>query len=261
MTCSLTPPSCSRCRSITKRTSAPWTTPQWGRSQFTPPKIPLRSFPNTDTHFFWWAQLTVREHSSVRRRCTPPLPRSLDGASQSTYRRVAGGGVLLTAPQSLLSSKRVMSAEADSLEIKIKSHPRAARKDSLRVSQRLRLLYPRHNSENVVSPLTLMPGIHPGCFQAAAELPLLQDKAGAGEAVEKILENIFIFIHSGRRATMWPRFCSGRTVSESGKLFFQNLKYVLDFSIIEPCPTVTRSLYQSVLTGLIYLCFGFSVQI
>lgn len=122
-----------------------------------------------------------------------------------------------------------MSAEADSLEIKIKSHPRAARKDSLRVSQRLRLLYPRHNSENVVSPLTLMPGIHPGCFQAAAELPLLQDKAGAGEAVQKILENIFIFIHSGRRATMWPRFCSGRTVSESGKLFFSKFKVCFRF--------------------------------
>lgn len=109
---------------------------------------------------------------------------------------------LLTAPQSLLSSKCVMSAEGDCLEIKIKSHPRAARKDPLRVSQRLRLLYPRHNSENAISPLTLMPGIHPGCFQAAAELPLLQDKARAGAAAGKILENIFIFIHSGRRTTM-----------------------------------------------------------
>lgn len=64
-----------------------------------------------------------------------------------------------------------------------------------------------------------MPGIHPDCFQAAAELPLLQDKAGAGEATGKILENIFIFIHSGRRTTVWWRYCSCRTVVETGKLF------------------------------------------
>lgn len=83
-----------------------------------------------------------------------------------------------------------MSAEADSLEIKIKSHPSAARKGPLCVSQRLRRWYLRHNSEDAVSPLTLMPGIQPGCIQAAAELPLLQDKAGAGEAALKIWENI-----------------------------------------------------------------------
>lgn len=76
-----------------------------------------------------------------------------------------------------------MSAEADSLEIKIKSHPSAARKGPLCVSQRLR-------REDALSPLTLMPGIQPGCVQAAAELPLLQDKAGAGEAALKIWENI-----------------------------------------------------------------------
>lgn len=99
-------------------------------------------------------------------------------------------GGLLTALQSLLSSKRVVSAEADSLEIKIKSHPSAARKGPLCASQRLRRWCPRHNSEDAVSPLTLVPGIQPGCVQAAAELPPLQDKAGAGEAALKIWENI-----------------------------------------------------------------------
>lgn len=108
-----------------------------------------------------------------------------------------------------------------------------------------------------------MPGIHPGCFQAAAELPLLQDKAGAGEAVGKILENIFIFIHSGRRGEQ-PCDRDSVVVGQLLKVenfFFIKLKYVLDFSNIEPCPTVTRSRYQSALTRLIYLCFGFSVQI
>lgn len=99
-------------------------------------------------------------------------------------------GGLLGALQSLLSSKRVVSAEADSLEIKIKSHPSAARKGPLRGSQRLRRWSRRHNSEDAVSPLTLMPGIQPGCVQAAAELPRLRDKAGAGEAAFKIWENI-----------------------------------------------------------------------
>lgn len=43
-----------------------------------------------------------------------------------------------------------------------------------------------------------MPGIHPGCFQAAAELPLLQDKAGAGEAAGKIFGE-YLYFHPQRK--------------------------------------------------------------
>lgn len=62
----------------------------------TPPNHPRRSASTLNTHkhtrtkqthtSFWWAQLILKKHSSVRHCCCPPL-RSLNGAPQNTYRR------------------------------------------------------------------------------------------------------------------------------------------------------------------------------
>lgn len=80
-------------------------------------RVPWRSASSFNTHTFWWAQLILKKHSSVRHCCCPPL-RSFSGAPQKIYieEREWVRQIDTSALQNILWSRLVPPFDANSSE-------------------------------------------------------------------------------------------------------------------------------------------------